>query len=368
MPEPQLSPKHSYRKAHPLDFRWKSFSDGDHLDPVLYIQDPPEAREQEVKIEITNRSNDFDISFGKNTQSYLALSFRPGTLHQYSISRGLSAQALAQQMNLATGQEHWEGSSELGPKPDRIFSIRLHWGGSQPYILSKGQSISLQLKGVSANMGLGTRGTRIELHYQGTFVGQAKQLIGRCTQAIEVVNHQASGPGPPPGTPSGLVAVEAVGSNAILNHSAENQPILCLKAKGDTPIQLSDETEIILLFPTYGETYDGRENKAAFGTVSEVQMVDIAEEAEIDGSTYTARDHFDIDPAEASEDNRTISIRLQSKSSQALPIYLPLTKLATSGPNGWVHLKVEVQNLSDQDDQSCYVALHKLTAGKAEEG
>jgi Concanavalin A-like lectin/glucanases superfamily/Chaperone of endosialidase len=203
-------------RAHPIGFSLTDVSG----QPVLFIDDAPAG--QPMTLELANTSRQ-DIELQPLTgpvsaaSHHLALHFRPGIL------------AIPPQPAMtATG---WSLLADLDPATGGRV---LYLASANPVTIPRGTALDLTLTGLNADGTGGTRGTRVELTYQGMrYAGEPDELIGQRLAFLDVVNQRGRRQIP--------LAIGFVGGNRVLNDgvTANTLRIRIANRSRDTALSLT---------------------------------------------------------------------------------------------------------------------------------
>ncbi|HEY8981450.1 MAG TPA: LamG domain-containing protein, partial [Streptomyces sp.] len=182
----------AFVRAHPLDF---ALLDVDQQ-PVLFIDDAPAG--QPMTLRLTNTSRQ-DIELRtltgpvSATEHHVALRLRPGTI--------------TAPPEPAVTTSGW--TLLRAPDPATGGTV-LYLGAAKSTVIARGTSFDLALKGLAADGGRGTRGTRVELtHQRMRYAGEQSELTGQRTAFLDVVNRRGRRDIP--------LAIGFVGGNRVLS-------------------------------------------------------------------------------------------------------------------------------------------------------
>jgi len=203
-------------RGHPIGFSFTDVSG----QPVLFIDDAPAG--QPMTLELTNTSRqDIELQPLSGPVSavghHLALHFRPGTL------------AIPPQPAVAT--TGWSLLADLDPATGGRV---LYLACANPVTIMRGAALDLALTGLSADGTGGTRGTRVELTYQGMrYAGEPDELTGQRLAFLDVVNQRGRRQIP--------LAIGFAGGNRVLNDgvTANTLRIRIANRSRDTALSLA---------------------------------------------------------------------------------------------------------------------------------
>lgn len=190
----------SFRQTHPLEFSFLN----DQNEATMFIDEDAGGHPMHL---IIKNSSKRAIQFPGTVQPEaskdnhnFALHFRPGTLLEASLS----------QIALST-DPGWR--MKLLKEGDQTAIIYLH--ATHAPRMEPGESIKIGFSGFRADGTHGSRGTRVQLSYQGiTFDGATSQIRGSRISHVNIVNHQ--------GRKNIPLHVGFHGSNTILNDAIDN--------------------------------------------------------------------------------------------------------------------------------------------------
>ncbi|WP_328477696.1 LamG domain-containing protein [Streptomyces sp. NBC_00377] len=182
----------AFVRAHPLDF---ALLDVDQQ-PVLFIDDNPAG--QPMILRLTNTSRQ-DIELRtlagpvSATEHHVALRLRPGT-----ITAPPEPAVAASEWTLLRAPDPATGGTVL------------YLGAPKAMVIGRGTSFDVALKGLAADGGRGTRGTRVELtHQRMRYAGEQSELTGQRTAFLDIVNRRGRRDIP--------LAIGFVGGNRVLS-------------------------------------------------------------------------------------------------------------------------------------------------------
>jgi len=185
----------AFVRAHPLDF---ALLDVDQQ-PVLFIDDTPAG--QPMTLRLTNTSRQ-DIELRSlagpvsATEHHVALRLRPGTV--------------TTPPEPAVATSGW--TLLRAPDPATGGTV-LYLGAAKSLVVARGTSFDVALRGLAADGGRGTRGTRVELtHQRMRYAGEQSELTGRRTAFLDVVNRRGRRDIP--------LSIGFVGGNRVLSDGA----------------------------------------------------------------------------------------------------------------------------------------------------
>lgn len=197
-----------FRKSHPIDFSLLDHDD----QAVMYISEDKEDWALHLTIANTS-SQPITLADGQgaasSTNHHFALRFRPGTLSK----RTLGLLTTEEFKNVVATP--WALAKLEPPAPDAVVTLYLLCTGRNT--LAPNEKLSVELSGISAAPGSGSRGTQVELipnHKQVKFADQT-EVTGSRTQYLHVTNHS--------GRKNIPLHVGFVGGNRVLNSATDGK-------------------------------------------------------------------------------------------------------------------------------------------------
>jgi hypothetical protein len=271
----------AFRKTHPVDFNL--FDDDDQQ--VLYIDDSPDGHNLHLEIRNTSRQSidlippaSADIVKATAENNHFELRFRPGTLFAFGDALGKLTLAKVSLNGTPLTAAQWSIGNQKQPDDGTVSLYFLATNAQPPLTLTPDSTLKLTIQNISADAGGGARGTRVELKYELTSIGDKLRLNGAGVkhngtriQHIGIVNERGKKHIP--------LHFGFVGSNTILNDGKDNDRIIQItNVLRDDKIPLSTDkkapSKFILSFEAYEEK---EENSWALGKKDEVWQIHLDE-------------------------------------------------------------------------------------------
>ena len=326
-PNPIVPPENAeagFRSTYPLDFRLSNEDD----QPALLIDE--EKADQTLRLEISNRSpREIAINATKpdaETGARLELRFRPGAL---------AAIALKEVQLDPQSQKDWD----LGAPQENTDYVGLPLTSKKSFILRTGESRNLLLQNLSAAAAGGSRGSQVELNFQGLlYPGETEPLQGARRQHINIAALR--------GLQRIPLHVGFIGSGTVLNDGStpnalgfritniQHEDALVLRPRG-----LDDPGRFILSFEV---ELEGESKEWALASKSQAEAVEV--------SVYGSQRDIDIDWDVRQDDEAerpTWYLTPPEGFSLAAGdhVRVNLTNLVTSLPDGAAYLSLRHENI-----------------------
>ena len=350
----------TFRGAHPFDFAIQNTFHGEDL-PVLYIVNAVDKtdRYQHVNIVIRNRDGESYTFKGladdsaqpgpKHEHYHLAIALRPGTLRDV-VRDGFAATlqgALADATSTDPKHVHVAGPIPRPHDDAQVWYCAFHEDVPIPSTKAQHGTLTLRLSGISAEAGVGSRSTQLELTMNRLFRNHAGNAIKFSRSAhVDVINHQGYAHAP--------IYFGTLGSNNLLRGvGVKNTPTVYFETIGRA-IAFGPETKIEFSFK-FGNAPD----QMYFGNKTEVNAYQLKSDDTVrpSPSEQDPPDH-DHGPVEG-----TIKISTTINAPKPLShCTFDFADIQISGPDGIVMLGVTVRNLPGYWDTDFQVPLIKTSS------
>jgi len=346
--------------AFPFDFSITNSFKGQDGPSVLYIVNDTQAEstEKEILLRIISKERMPKYTFKgigtsgevTNDTYNLALVFRKGTLHTNTIN---DFNTILESAFITAFNEASIENTVVIKKAKNSRDGEMVW-----YIafendletIPENWALNLNLKGVYAEAGTGSRSTQIAIKVANLFLDSEMEHKFAFSSAlhVDIINHLGSTYAP--------MNFGVVGKNVLLNQSGNIQElIIYFESIGRIPLKFTKNTTIEFAFP-----YDNIPNPNDFGTASEIEGY-----------------HLNTDDTDfgVSHDNQNYTSQTSSQKAgkkifkahicQKKEYYkkqFTFSQIQISGQDGIATIEITMRNLPAYWDTTFFVPIHKETS------
>jgi len=335
----------AFNTAYPFNVALQNQFQGNDL-AVIYITDAVDVDkpEQQINVSITKNGQQHYTLKGQGAtlpdaaHYNLAIAIRPGTFRKEVADKFSdilkTALSAALPSNTCTVSSHETRQSD--------GALLWYCAFENDLDIAPSWSLSIMLKGVTADAGVGSRSSRIEFMFGNLMLsGGANPLSFSRTAHVDIINHQGHTYAP--------LFFGVSGPNTLLNKTGQkNKFNIYFETIGRVPIAFGPETEIVFSFP-YAEN---KSELLSFGNKTEVDAYSLVTSEIVKFAT------------EKKVDEGTGRVQFTAKfASPSLTTYVfNFSNIQISGTDGVVMLGVGIRNLPGYWDTDFQVPVIKATS------